>query len=87
MSTMTSNRIVARLRALRHRDADPQPGGGRGLAARVVALEAAVEESRQLNQRLADVVDVVIEVLVPAADRDDDRLRTALANLGKTLDS
>jgi hypothetical protein len=45
-----------------------------------------VEESRQLNQRLADVVDVVTEVLVPALDRDDDRLRTALANLDKTLD-
>ncbi|MEP7091912.1 MAG: DUF6752 domain-containing protein [Nocardioidaceae bacterium] len=87
MSTVTSNRIVARLRALRHRDEDPQSGGERGLAARVAALEAAVEESRQLNQRLADVVDVVVEVLVPAVDRDDDRLRTALANLGKTLDT
>jgi hypothetical protein len=56
-----------------------------GLAARVAALEAAVEESRQLNQRLADVVDVVTEVLVPAVDRDDERVRAALANLDKTL--
>jgi len=58
----------------------------RRLAARVTALEAAVEENRRLNQRLADVVDVVTEVLVPAIDRDDDRIRAALADLGKTLD-
>jgi hypothetical protein len=66
------------------RDEDAPPN--RHLAARVAALEAAVEENRQLNQRLADVVDVVTEVLVPAADRDDARLREALANLGKSLD-
>ena len=45
-----------------------------------------MEEYRRLNQRLADVVDVVTEVLVPAADRDDERLRAALANLNKTLE-
>ena len=56
-----------------------------GLAARVAALEAAVEESRQLNQRLADVVEVVTVVRVPAVDRDDERVRAALANLDKTL--
>ena len=58
----------------------------RQLVARVAALEAAVEENRRLSQRLADVVDVVTEVLVPAVDRDDERLRKALADLGKTLD-
>jgi hypothetical protein len=79
-----ASRAVRKLRALRTPD-DPAPPGQR-LAARVTALEAAVEENRQLSQRLADVVDVVTEVLVPAADRDDDRLRQALANLNKTLD-
>jgi hypothetical protein len=58
----------------------------RRLEARVAALEEAVEESRRLNQRLADVIDVVTEVLVPAADRDDERLAEALANLNTTLD-
>jgi hypothetical protein len=56
-----------------------------GLAARVAALEDAVEENRRLNQRLADVVDVVTEVLVPVADRDDKRLQEALKRLDKTL--
>ncbi|MEO5708904.1 MAG: DUF6752 domain-containing protein [Nocardioidaceae bacterium] len=74
---------IARLR----RTDDPDPGSGHehGLAARVEALEAAVEENRRLNQRLADVIDVVTEVLVPAVDRDDERITEALANLNKTL--
>ena len=74
------------LNRLRRSD-DEEAAGGRGIEARVAALEEAVEENRRLNQRLADVIDVVTEVLVPAADRDDERLQEALARLGKTLDS
>jgi uncharacterized protein YciW len=81
------SRLMARLRSRRHPDDALSTEQGQSLAARVAALEDAVEESRQLNQRLADVVDVVTEVLVPAADRDDERLREALAHLNKTLGS
>lgn len=78
-------KLLSRLR--RTTDAgQPAPGGDQRLAARVAALEAAVEENRRLNQRLADVIDVVTEVLVPAADRDDARLVEALQHLNKTLD-
>jgi len=73
------------LKRLRRSD-DEQGRDVRGIEARVAALEEAVEENRRLNQRLADVIDVVTEVLVPAADRDDERLKEALARLGKTLD-
>jgi hypothetical protein len=69
----------------RRRERAGAPAEEGGLAARVAALEAAVEENRQLNQRLADVVDVVTEVLVPALDRDDERVRAALDNLTRTL--
>lgn len=69
---------------IRRRQGEDQPDAR--LVARVDALEAAVEENRRLSQRLADVVDVVTEVLVPAVDRDDERIRAALADLGKTLD-
>jgi len=72
-----------RLRAFR--TVDEEPAGGGGLAARVAALEEAVEENRRLNQRLADVVDVVTELLVPAVDRDDARLEAALKRLNQTL--
>jgi hypothetical protein len=83
------SRLLSRLR--RTEPAAPgEQGHGEGqapgLAARVTALEDAVEENRRLNQRLADVVDVVTELLVPALDRDDARVAEALAHLNKTLD-
>ncbi len=56
------------------------------LRSRVAALEEAVQENRRLNQRLADVIDVVTEVLVPAADRDDARMKAALNRLNKALE-
>ena len=48
---------------------------------RLKALEGEVQESRQMNRRLADVVDIVVELLVPAMDRDDERVTAALARL------
>jgi hypothetical protein len=79
-------RIPQRLRR-RHDADDAEDARTPGLRERVAALEAAVDENRRLNQRLADVIDVVTEVLVPAADRDDARLVEALKNLNKTLDA
>ena len=82
------NNLIGRLRRRSSDDGPEQQGhGGRDhdLESRVAALEAAVEENRRLNQRLADVVDVVTELLVPALDRDDARVAEALANLNKTL--
>jgi hypothetical protein len=55
--------------------------GPLALYKRVVALEQEIQESRRLNQRLSDIVDVITEVLVPAVDRDDERMRTALSRL------
>ena len=55
--------------------------GPLSLYRRVVELEQEIQESRRLNQRLSDVIDVVTEVLVPAVDRDDERMRAALARL------
>ncbi|HET6166526.1 MAG TPA: DUF6752 domain-containing protein [Marmoricola sp.] len=53
------------------------------LEAQVAELQDAVEESRRLNERLSDVLDVMTELLVPAVDRDDERLRAALDSLQK----
>jgi C4-dicarboxylate-specific signal transduction histidine kinase len=77
------SRLTGKARSVR--TSTRQRVGNQRLEARVAALEEAVDENRRLNQRLADVVDVVTEVLVPAADRDDERLQQALARLGKTL--
>ena len=55
--------------------------GPLSLYKRVMALEQEVQETRRLNQRLSDIVDVITELLVPAVDRDDERMRSALASL------
>ena len=45
---------------------------------RIRALQEEVQECRQLNLRLAEVCDVVMELLVPMADRDEERLAELL---------
>ena len=44
------------------------------LPRRIRALEAAVDENRQLNRRIAELTDIVTELLVPATQRDETRL-------------
>ncbi|HSV39874.1 MAG TPA: DUF6752 domain-containing protein [Nocardioidaceae bacterium] len=39
----------------------------RGVRARLAALEQEVQEQRQLNRRVAELTDVVAELLVPLA--------------------
>jgi hypothetical protein len=46
----------------------------RGLAQlgdRIERLEAEIQECRQVNLRLAEICDVVMELLLPMADRDE----------------
>jgi TolA-binding protein len=56
----------------------------RDLRGRVERLEHEVQETRRLHQRLAELTDVVTEVLVPAADRQDDRIRAVLTKYNET---
>jgi hypothetical protein len=55
----------------------------RRLRERVAELEREVQESRRLHQRLAELTDVVTEVLVPAADREDEKIRAILATYNR----
>ena len=48
------------------------------LPSRILDLEAAVMENRQLNRRLAELTDILAEVLVPAVDRDEEKLQALL---------
>ena len=50
-----------------------------GVRGRLGALEAEVQENRQLNRRIAELTDVVAELLLPVADRDEERVRELLA--------
>ncbi|HEX3900200.1 MAG TPA: DUF6752 domain-containing protein [Mycobacteriales bacterium] len=53
--------------------------GARELEARVAALELEVQENRALNRRIAELTDVVAELLIPLADRDEGRVNALLA--------
>jgi hypothetical protein len=60
-----------RYRRLRHRLL--------GVHGRLAALEEEVQECRQLNRRIAELTDVVAELLVLVDDRDEERVREVLA--------
>lgn len=49
------------------------------LPKRVLDLEDAVMENRQLNRRLAELTDILAELLVPATERDEEKLTELLA--------
>jgi hypothetical protein len=52
--------------------------GAGDLEKRVAALEEAVQENRALNVRLAELTDVVTELLLPVAARDEEKLEELL---------
>lgn len=47
--------------------------GTEGLRRRVEALERELEETKQLTQRVAELTDIVQELLVPLAQGDPER--------------
>lgn len=76
------------------RPAAGRHGGGQGAAAprwrqaqeeiaelrrRVEVLEQELADARRLNKRIAEITDVVAEVLLPAEQRDEERMRAVLA--------
>jgi hypothetical protein len=50
-----------------------------GLGDRLTELEAEVQECRQVNLRLAELCDVMMELLLPVADRDQEEVEAILA--------
>ena len=55
------------------------------LRERVTVLEQEVQECRQLNLRLAELTDVVQELLLPVARRDEERLSVLLEKYSRGL--
>jgi hypothetical protein len=55
------------------------------LRARVAVLEEEVQECRQLNLRLAELTDVVGELLLPVAQRDEARVAEVMERYSKGL--
>jgi len=59
--------------------------GAQDLAKRVRELEAEVAELRQQSLRIAELADVVQELLIPLASRDQERIDAAIAEYRKGL--
>lgn len=55
------------------------------LHGRLSALEAEVQENRALNRRIAELTDVVAELLLPVAQRDQEKIDDLLENYRKTV--
>ena len=73
MTHLQSRLAVARDR---YRRVSSPPARGAG---RLAALEAEVQENRQLHRRVAELTDVVAELLLPVVDRDEERMTELLA--------
>jgi len=50
-----------------------------GLPDRLAELEEEIQECRQVNLRLAELCDVMMELLLPVADRDEAEVQAILA--------
>ena len=71
---------------VRRRLVDAVGGGLVGeLLSRIDELEAAVQENRNLNLRVAELVDLVQELLVPVASQDREKIDAALAKFQRSL--
>jgi hypothetical protein len=55
------------------------------LQRRVAELESEVQECRRLNRRLAEITDLLQEVLLPAAAQDREALDAAVERLQGSL--
>ena len=79
MARMNSERVA---RAVRSRMAR---GRLEALTQRVEELEAELRECRQHQHRVAELTDVVQELLLPLAQRDQDRVDELLARYSRQL--
>lgn len=59
--------------------------GNAELEQRVADLEADVAELRRHNLRLAEITDLVQELLVPMASRDEERIQAALDRFNESI--
>ena len=79
MSGKTDGNVVQR------RFRDSRAGEHLALRRRVARLEAEVQECRALNVRLAELTDIVTELLLPVAARDEDKLAVLLERYRKSI--
>lgn len=57
----------------------------RTLRGRVAALEEAVQENRQLNLRIAELTDAMMELVVPLSERDESKVQAVVDRYRESL--
>ena len=70
--------MADRARGVAEKLRDTRLGEHLDLRRRVRRLEAEVQECRALNIRLAELTDIVTELLLPVAARDEEKLAALL---------
>ena len=78
MAGKTSGNVIQRVRGSR-------AGERLELRRRVARLEAEVQECRALNIRLAELTDIVTELLLPVAARDEEKLAALLERYRESI--
>ena len=78
MSGKTTDSVIQRFRGSR-------AGEHLDLRRRVARLEAEVQECRALNIRLAELTDIVTELLLPVAARDEAKLAALLERYRESI--
>ena len=59
--------------------------GRSDLEQRVADIEEVITELRRHHLRVAELVDVVQELLIPMASQDQQRIQEAIAKFGKSI--
>ena len=81
----TGAKARRRLRRVRNRYAPARHREIVALRQRLAELEKEMQESRRLNRRLAELTDVVQELLVPLAQRDEEKVQAYLDRYSSAL--
>jgi uncharacterized protein DUF6752 len=81
----TGAKARRRLRRMRNRYAPARHREIVALRQRLAELEKEMQESRRLNRRLAELTDVVQELLVPLALRDEEKVQAYLDRYSSAL--
>lgn len=78
-------RVAAAADRVRNRAGAASEGEVEDLQERVAALESEIQELRRMNVRLAELVDVVQELMYPVAKRDEAALDAAFEKFQRSL--
>jgi hypothetical protein len=81
----TGRRTLGRLSTTKLGKAVSSKGELAELRRRVRTLETEMQEARRLNRRLAELTDIVQELLVPLAQRDEEKVNQYLDRYSSTL--